>query len=46
MFKATAKAVNLAGGYAGVSTAATKLVSKEQGLNDEAVESVKQETIM
>ena len=44
-FKANANAINLAGGYAGDSIAAAKLVAKEQGLNYEVVDSVKQETI-
>ena len=40
-FKANADAINLAGGYAGGSIAAAKLVAKEQGSNDDASGSMK-----
>ena len=45
-FKTNADAINLAGGYAGGSIAAAELVAKEQGLNYEAAEAVKQDAIM
>ena len=40
-FKANADAINLAGGYAGGSIAAAKLVAKEQSLNYEMADPVK-----
>ena len=45
-FKANADVINLAGGHAGSSIAATKLVAKEQDLNYEATKAVKQDLIM
>ena len=45
-FKDNAESINLAGGYAGSSIAVAKLVAKEQGLNCNVIESVKQETMM
>merc|ERR1712194_333183 len=45
-FKANADAINLAGGHAGGSIAAAKLVAKEQGLDYDAADQVKQATIM
>ena len=44
--QANVDAINLAGGYAGSSIAVAKLVAKEQGLNCNVIESVKQETMM
>ena len=40
-FRANADAINLAGGYAGGSIAAAKLVAKEQDLNYEMADPVK-----
>ena len=45
-FKANADAIDLPGGYASGSIAATKLVAKEKILNYELAEPIKQETIM
>ena len=45
-FKAIADDINLAGGYAGDSIAAVKLVAKKQGLDYKATEGVKQAVIV
>ena len=45
-FQANADAINLAGGYAGGSIAAAKLVAKEQDLNYELAKPLKQANIM
>ena len=45
-FKANADAIDLTGGYAGGIVAAAKVVAKEQGLNYEGAEAVKQAVIM
>ena len=45
-FKVNTDAINLAGGYAGESIAAAKLVAKEQSLNYDLAEPIKQAKIM
>ena len=45
-FKANTAVIKLAGGYAGSSITAAKLVAKEQGLNYKAAKAVKQAVIM
>ena len=45
-FKANADAINLAGGYTGGSITAAKLVAKEQSLNYDLAEPIKQAKVM